>query len=151
MSDDRSTILDSIRSSLAKAAVARHATDVHGSPPAIAAPPPTEESPMSPEDGDAMAPNRAIAEFQAALDRVQGVCHRVTSDAGAADALQALTADLGVSRVVRSDDSLVIDILERVIGGFELLPPDVARSAILECELGGRDIGPLGVDVRKLW
>jgi L-lactate dehydrogenase complex protein LldG len=136
MSDDRSTILDSIRSSLAKAAVARHATDVHGSPPAIAAPPPTEESPMSPEDGDAMAPNRAIAEFQAALDRVQGVCHRVTSDAGAADALQALTADLGVSRVVRSDDSLVIDILERVIGGFELLPPDVARSAILECELG---------------
>jgi len=22
---------------------------------------------------------------------------------------------------------------------------------LLECELGGRDIGPLGVDVRKLW
>ena len=109
---------------------------MHGSQPAIGAPPPTGESSVPLADGEAPTPNRAIAEFQAALDRVQGVCHRVTSDAGAADALQALTADLGVSRVVRSDDPLVIDILERVIGGFELIPPDVAKSAILECELG---------------
>ncbi|MDE0889376.1 MAG: LUD domain-containing protein [Phycisphaerales bacterium] len=136
MSDDRSTILDSIRASLASAASSRTAGRPHGPPPAIAAPPLTSEVTVPAVHPGEPASIRAITEFQAALDRAQGVCHRVTSDAGAADALQAVIADLGVRRVARSDDQLVIEILERVIGGFELLPPDVDRALLLECGLG---------------
>ena len=77
-----------------------------------------------------------VTEFQSALDAVQGVCHRVTSDAGAAEVVQAIITDLGARRVVRSDDELVIDVLERVVGGFELLDPDQNRNAILESDLG---------------
>lgn len=77
-----------------------------------------------------------ITDFQSALDAVQGVCHRVTSDSGAAEVLQAIISDLGVRRVVRSDDELVIDVVEEVVGGFELLDPDGDRSSLLECDLG---------------
>ncbi|MDA0294847.1 MAG: LUD domain-containing protein [Planctomycetota bacterium] len=136
MNDDRSKILASIRASLATAAGVRAARGPHGSPPAIAAPPPTTELTVPAVGPKGPASIRAVTGFQGALDRVQGVCHRVTSDAGAADALQAVIADLGVRRVVRSDDHLVIEILERVIGGFELLPPDADRSLLLQCELG---------------
>ena len=134
--DDRATILSAIKASLARAASARTMSRLHGPAPSIAAPPLTNQPSIPAVDRHGPASTHAAAGFQAALDRVQGVCHRVTSDAGAADALQAVIADLGVRRVVRSDDSLVIEILERVIGGFELLPPNVDRARLLECGLG---------------
>ena len=134
--DDRATILSAIKASLAQAASGRTTSRLHGPPPSIAAPPLTNQPSIPAVDRHGPASTHAAAGFQAALDRVQGVCHRVTSDAGAADALQAVIADLGVRRVVRSDDPLVIEILERVIGGFELLPPNVNRARLLECGLG---------------
>ena len=77
-----------------------------------------------------------IERFASALEQAQGVCHRVTSDAGASDALLAILRDRTASNVVRSDDQLVIDILEGVTGGFRLVGPDAPRATLLAAELG---------------
>ena len=134
---DRSRVLADVRRALASARTEGKRRG-HGPEPATAATPVGRNS----VDGS-MATHAVersdtdlITEFQSALDAVQGVCHRVTSDSGAAEVLQAIIADLAVRRVVRSDDELVIDVVERVVGGFELLDPDRDRNAMLECDLG---------------
>ncbi|MAB71926.1 MAG: hypothetical protein CMJ54_05420 [Planctomycetaceae bacterium] len=68
------------------------------------------------------------------LDHRQTCCGQPPFNAGQHDA--AIITDLGARRVVRSDDELVIDVLERVVGGFELLDPEQDRNAMLESDLG---------------
>lgn len=134
---DRSRVLADVRRALASARTEGKRRE-HGPEPAIAAKPITRDSVDGSIATHAVERSTAdlITDFQSALDAVQGVCHRVTSDSGAAEVLQAIIADLSVRRVVRSDDELVIDVVEQVIGGFELLDPDRDRSAMLECDLG---------------
>ena len=60
----------------------------------------------------------------------------MTSDEGASEALLAILRDRGASIVVRSDDELVVDILEGVAGGFRLAGPDAPRATLLAAELG---------------
>lgn len=127
--NERDRILQDVRRSLASARTEGRRSR-HGPAPATAA---TSTDRASNVDRTFDEP---ITGFQSRLDAVQGVCHRVTSDAGAAEVVQAIIADLEVHRVVRSDDDVVIDVVEKVVGGFELLDPDRDRSELLECDLG---------------
>lgn len=137
MDTDRARILADVRRSLASARTEGSGRG-HGPDPATAAKP--VERTTTDDAGSTNVPEptdaEPITEFQSTLDAVQGVCHRVTSDSGAAEVIQAIVADLEIRRVVRSDDEIVIDILEEVVGGFELLDPDRDRRQMLECDLG---------------
>jgi L-lactate dehydrogenase complex protein LldG len=134
---DRDRILADVRRALASAR-AEGKRRGHGPAPATAARSVGGDSARESAATHAGEPTDAdpITDFQSALDAVQGVCHRVTSDSGAAEVIQAIVADLEIRRVVRSDDEIVIDILEEVVGGFELLDPDRDRREMLECDLG---------------
>jgi L-lactate dehydrogenase complex protein LldF len=131
----REVVLARIRTALAQAA-ARPRPPVHPPRPAIAVTV-TEASTTPPAD-PITPPDRhdLIDRFATALERVQGACHRSTSDDGAIEALRAIMRDRGVRRVVRSDDPLVRSLLEGVVGGFELLGPDADRARILDADLG---------------
>jgi L-lactate dehydrogenase complex protein LldF len=129
----RDVVLGRIRVALTRAAEStRH--HVQPPPPAIAVSETAVDGPMTPTD----VPDRhdLIDRFASALERVQGVCHRVTSEDGAVEALRAIMRDRGVRCVVRSDDPLVRTLLEGVVGGFELLDPDADRARLLDAGLG---------------
>ena len=74
--------------------------------------------------------------FAEQLELVKGVCHRASSLDAAAEALRAIVVDHQVRRIVRSSESTVIDLLERVVGAFEIHTPGSPRSDLLECDLG---------------
>lgn len=74
--------------------------------------------------------------FSEQLELVAGVCHRVSSVEGAAEALRAIVADHHAVRLARTDDPMVIDLLERVVGTFEILPPESDREQLLQCDIG---------------
>ena len=144
--DARSRILDRLRI----ARLARERTDdSHGDhgidPPAIAAPDlvPPEASASGMEDETSR-----VIRFAEALERVSGICHRATSDAAASDILLSIIRDRAATSIARSDDDLVVELLEGVTGGFELLDPDASRESLLRCELGitlaGRGVAEYG-------
>ena len=137
MADDRARILADVRRAI-ESARSEGNERRHGPAPATAAEPVERKSAGESTATDTVERGEPelVTEFQSALDAVQGVCHRVTGDAGAAEVVQAIITDLGARRVVRSDDELVIDVLERVVGGFELLDPDQDRNAMVESDLG---------------
>lgn len=74
--------------------------------------------------------------FAEQLEQVKGVCHRASSLDAAAEALRAIVVDHHVRRIVRSGESTVIDLLERVVGAFEICTPESPRSDLLSCDLG---------------
>ncbi|MEC8320636.1 MAG: lactate utilization protein [Planctomycetota bacterium] len=108
----------------------------------LEAPPPATAAPTDvPNPGSSVPsatpdPGERIERFARALERVQGVCHRATTDAGAAEALRSIIRDRDATRVVRSDDDSVITMLESVAGGFQLDGPDADRRVMLEADLG---------------
>ena len=135
--DARSATLAAIRSSLTKAKES-HRSEAHPPPPAIAVAPVAGTGVpegLDRADDEERARTR-VDRFAAALERVQGACHRCTSDEGAMEAIRAIVRDRRVKRLVRSDDPLVRRILEGVTGGFELLPHDSDRAAMLTADLG---------------
>lgn len=100
-------------------------------PPATAAPPV-----IAPIPSESLDLGDRIDRFARALEQVQGVCHRVTTDAGAAEALRSIIRDRDATRIVRSDDEYVITTLESVAGGFQLDGPDADRRVLLEADVG---------------
>lgn len=130
----RDVVLGAVRAALATAARSA-TTGPHPEPPAIAAPTTVDET-VDPSVADEDLVRTRIDRFAAALERVQGACHRCTSDEGAMEAIRAIVRDRRVRRVVRSDDPLVRSILEGVTGGFELLSPDADRASMLAADLG---------------
>ena len=108
----------------------------------LEAPPPATAAPADvPTPGPSVPsaapdPGERIERFARALERVQGVCHRATTDAGAAEALRSIIRDRDATRVVRSDDDSVITMLESVAGGFQLDGPDADRRVMLEADIG---------------
>lgn len=143
--DPRVTTLAAIRASLAEARRS-HRGGAHPPPPAIAVPTTiaVPDAGCAAETADEDLARTRIDRFAAALERVQGACHRCTSDEGAMEALRAIVRDRKVKRLVRSDDPLVRTILEGVTGGFELLPHDASRAVMLTADLGVTR-GALGV------
>ena len=101
-------------------------------PPAIAAPVASDSSiPIDPDD-----PSTRVERFARHLEVANGVCHRTTSDAAAMEALSAIVRDRDASVVVRSENDLVIRLLEGVTGGFQLLGPDASRKEIMNADVG---------------
>lgn len=142
--DARSRILERLR----VARVARERADDshrdHGiDPPAIAAPDLVPSEAPTTEDETSRT-----SRFAEALERVSGICHRATSDAAASDILLSIIRDRAATSIARSDDDLVVELLEGVTGGFELLDPDASRESLLRCELGitlaGRGVAEYG-------
>ena len=129
----RDVVLGHVRAALARAA--DHA-DRGPHPPAPAIAVPDATSIAAADEPAAIDRQTLVERFATALERVQGACHRVTSDDGAIEALRAIMRDRGVRRVVRSDDPLVRSLLAGVAGGFELLDPDADRTQILDADLG---------------
>ncbi|MCH2160812.1 MAG: lactate utilization protein [Phycisphaerales bacterium] len=74
--------------------------------------------------------------FAEQLELVNGVCHRTSSFEAAAEALRAILVDHHVRRIARSGEPMVIDLLERVVGTFELFTPESPRPQLLDCDLG---------------
>ena len=136
MSDesDRSIVLERLRT-------ARTAREAMGAsdglrpavePAAIAAPTPSTE----PRTVTTEEPVARIPRFARGLELVNGVCHRATSDAAAAEALLSIVRDRQASVIARSDDELVIKLLEGVAGGFVLLSPGATRTELLGADIG---------------
>ena len=131
---DRATMLERLREARLKRESRRESRHDHPPEidPAIAAPAPGS---CGPPDSAPHTGSR-VERFASALERAQGVCHRVTSDAAASEALLAILRDRNAWIVVRSDDRLVVAILEGVTGGFQLVGPDAARETLLSADLG---------------
>lgn len=131
---NRSRILDRLRSARAarEAVMAADHSRPEVEPPAIAAP----VVPPSSSATDTDDPSVRLARFARGLELVNGVCHRTTSDAAAAEALLSIVRDRQASIVVRSDDELVIGLLEGVAGGFALLSPGATREELLNADIG---------------
>lgn len=106
----------------------RAATATRGDPPAPTAPLPVRTL------RDPSATNSEL--FASHLEAVAGVCHRASTIEAAADALRAIIADHRAKRVARSNDPVVIQLLERVVGTFELSTPASPRDDLLASDVG---------------
>ena len=107
-------------------------SDLRVEPPATAAPLVSGSSlPVVPDD-----PLTRPGRFARNLEMASGVCHRTTSDAAATEALLAIVRDRDASVILRSEDDLVIRLLEGVAGGFELLGPNADRDDLMRADIG---------------
>ena len=117
--NSRETILERIRRNTATSGVAPSATE------------PSGLRHLQGADSEAL-----LRLFTEQLERVAGTCHRTSSMPAAAEALRAIIEDHRAQRVARSDDPAVINLLEQVVGAFELFTPDSSREELLACEVG---------------
>ena len=81
-------------------------------------------------------PENLVRMFAEQLELVKGVCHRASSLDAAAEALRAIVVDHHVRNIVRSSEPIVIELLERVVGAFEIRTPDSPRNELLDCDIG---------------
>ena len=129
--DDRTRILDRIRTARRRAGCP---TTAHPEPPAVAAPPidSLSESKSAPD----RSKSDLIDSFARQLESNGGVCHRATTNAGAVEAISNIVRSTHAEILCRSDDPLVIGLLEGVAGSFDLLGPSSTRDELAEARLG---------------
>lgn len=82
-------------------------------------------------------PSKSLAAlFGERLEAVDGVCHRTSSAGAAIDALRAIIADGHARRVARTDDARIVEMLEGIVGTFEVETPASPRERLLACDVG---------------
>ncbi len=129
--DHRSRILDRIRTARRRAG---RPTPVHPEPPAVAAPS-VDSLPESKSDPD-RSRSDLVDSFARRLESNGGVCHRATTTAGAVEAISNIVRSTHAEILCRSDDPLVVELLEGVAGSFDLLGHTSTRDELAEARLG---------------